>query len=573
MTTSQGPRPSYETAVDRISAQTAAPLSDAALARVLHQVEKKVARPAPASERGLGWRWLAAGAFASAAAAMVVWFVVGSQGAVQLEPAVAFSVVRQSGEVQWSRGVAPWQAAIGQANSEDPQVTLAADAQLWLEGDGARWIAVGPARLKLQAKQPPTLNDGVLALAVARRRPNAPFVVHVGDAQVTVHGTRFSVEAAHGVLVSVQVAEGTVTVTTPQEPLGQRLGPGDTWGKSQASAVHQRALEGTLGASVNGVARFAELYLTSTPTGAHVMLAGESVGVTPLWLRGLTGRASVVLDAPGYASWHEEVPELKQGRQTLHATMSALAPAAVVEPEPPARSVSRRLPVFVAAERWFAKRDCPAVRKALKNELAATAATDDRARAWLLLGECYVRTAKRREALAAYDQVVAVAPTDSTGATATFEGAKLCSELGRDREALDRFERFLANYPASALRDAAAFRRCELLVKLKNHREARECLVAHRRDFPTSTRVRDAALMAASLACLDQDAAGLRAELERYLSLGVGGSDDSDTFYPLARCLSRTPHAANRTIVERYLQRLPHSRHQAELQTLLGELQ
>lgn len=96
--------------------------------------------------------------------------------------------------------------------------------------EGARFAQQGSARDEVVR-----LFDGSLQLDVAHLRPGERFRVQLGDAEVEVKGTAFSVAAVDDQLRSVVVQHGIVEVR-PRSAPPVRLGAGQTWQAAAASA-------------------------------------------------------------------------------------------------------------------------------------------------------------------------------------------------------------------------------------------------------------------------------------------------------------------------------------------------
>lgn len=98
------------------------------------------------------------------------------------------------------------------AQSDSRRVDLAGAGTLWPAPD---------ARVLVRSAGPLTrieLWQGEISLQVNRRRAGERFVVVLSDAEVEVHGTRFTVVADAGRLARVAVAEGVVAVRHAGDP-------------------------------------------------------------------------------------------------------------------------------------------------------------------------------------------------------------------------------------------------------------------------------------------------------------------------------------------------------------------
>lgn len=99
--------------------------------------------------------------------------------------------------------------------------TVAADPRrVDLAGAGSLWPAPD-AQVLVRSAGPDTrieLWQGAVTLQVNRRRAGERFVVQLADAEVEVHGTRFTVLADRGHLARVDVTEGVVAVRHTGDP-------------------------------------------------------------------------------------------------------------------------------------------------------------------------------------------------------------------------------------------------------------------------------------------------------------------------------------------------------------------
>jgi TolA-binding protein len=88
---------------------------------------------------------------------------------------------------------------------------------------GAEWISeVTGSEVRAH------LTAGAASFHVEHTRIGQRFLLHMPDAQIEVHGTRFRVEVRHGTTQHVEVSEGLVTLQRQGEP-ERRLYAGDVW--------------------------------------------------------------------------------------------------------------------------------------------------------------------------------------------------------------------------------------------------------------------------------------------------------------------------------------------------------
>jgi hypothetical protein len=189
---------------DRLGPPPVEPLSDVAWSRIerglwsrldtTQSVEHRPARPRR-------WMWLAAPAFAAAAAAAVL--TVGDRSS-DLAPS--------DSPARLVSGAAPTTLSYGNVH-----IRLDADSAVVMD------------RLKGAV-----LERGAAWFAVAPRGDRAPFVVTAGDAVVRVVGTKFRV-ARSGDDATVQVEHGTVEVLF--RGATTRVGSGEQWTSRQPSEV------------------------------------------------------------------------------------------------------------------------------------------------------------------------------------------------------------------------------------------------------------------------------------------------------------------------------------------------
>jgi len=102
--------------------------------------------------------------------------------------------------------------------------------------DGARYTAISTAPDEIVR-----LEHGTIDVAVAPLHPGERFRVIVGDAEVEVRGTAFTVNTADDRLVSVDVHHGRVEVRPRQRPTTM-LGAGEAW-RAPQRAVARELLE------------------------------------------------------------------------------------------------------------------------------------------------------------------------------------------------------------------------------------------------------------------------------------------------------------------------------------------
>ena len=108
--------------------------------------------------------------------------------------------------------------------------TVPANEKLELTvGENAQVVVFGPAAVRVAEDGRLGVSDGLAAFAVTRQPPGHFFSVVIGASAVTVHGTKFIIEATADALSGVTVTEGEVEVAFPaQAPF--LLKAGDGWG-------------------------------------------------------------------------------------------------------------------------------------------------------------------------------------------------------------------------------------------------------------------------------------------------------------------------------------------------------
>lgn len=267
------------------------PLSRAAWDRVEEQVFARLDRgehlqpspTAPRAPRG-GRVWAVAGVFAAAASLLL-----------------------------WSRGT-PSGTSEPQAAGTVPAAAVALEQKLSLSsGDTSRQAALAGAALVLAPHSTALasgseesgwrvrLDGGQIDFAVEPRAGRPPFVVHAGDAEVSVVGTRFTVRRI-GSSASVSVTEGRVKVAAGESQV--LLGPGESWPSAPAAldSPPQRepkaATEGASSAAAEAQRRFQRaVRLESTnPETALSIYRRLSRGAGPWAANALFAQARLELD-------------------------------------------------------------------------------------------------------------------------------------------------------------------------------------------------------------------------------------------------------------------------------------
>jgi FecR-like protein len=154
-------------------------------------------------------RWIGGGLAFAAAAALGLWWSTASVREHDLAPSGGDPVAEVGPhETRIVTTEAPTETMLG-----DAHVTLAARSDVTVSGsERAGW------QLRLDA--------GAIDCAVAPRLSRPPFVVHGGEIQVTVVGTRFTV-TRDGARARVDVREGHVRVDGANVHV--LLAPGESW--------------------------------------------------------------------------------------------------------------------------------------------------------------------------------------------------------------------------------------------------------------------------------------------------------------------------------------------------------
>ena len=136
----------------------------------------------------------------------------------------------------------------------------------------ATTFSVGSVRTEPGGRDAVVLTMGRVDVAVPKLEDGHSFAVRTPDAEVIVHGTRFSVTVASPsqgapVITSVQVTEGRVSVVHAAEQ--SSLGRGETWVSGALPAVMQPASDGALPGGTSSGQRFEPSPSARPPAGAR----------------------------------------------------------------------------------------------------------------------------------------------------------------------------------------------------------------------------------------------------------------------------------------------------------------
>ena len=460
-------------------------------------------------------------------------------------------------------------------------LTVAADGRALLRWGKARVAVEGGAtgaRVQLVTsagnKRELKLERGRVVLDVDPLAVGAELAVLTPDARVTVHGTRFLVEAsAAGTVVAVdrgrvRVAQKTRTI---EVNAGQRLMPGalTTSPLLPEDAARLSALEPAWADSPSE-----SLDVVSDVAGALVDIDGQPRGHAPLSIALPPGihvvrvtaagrlpveeRVAVVAGTP--ALFHAELPEpaaVTDERETETQSQSQKISHAQKAAGPPARDVLAKARAEVLAGNYERA-------IALLDELQrAHVAPVQTARAALLEAQAERLLRRPEIALPLYESVAR-----GDGPEAEQAQFMLAQTLGRDLRdpsaAAAAFAESQRRFPRGIFAEESAFRRGEALLHSGDAHAGLEALERYLQKFPSAAHADDAHYYIAETRRdrLD-DCAGALPHL-RAVADGRGARAEL-ALVGAARCLHTLGRQAEaNSAYERYLQVQPHGRYADE---------
>ncbi len=378
---------------------------DAVRARLLYQAERlrqqletePPARPAAGLGRRLGW--------AVAAAALLLLGLWGIR-AQQRQPGANPSLV--------AHGSA---ANTGSVGGTIPPAALPA-IEAWVDGQGqARFHREQQATIEVVQ-----LHHGTVQVRVQPLPPGARFIVRVGESEVEVRGTLFTVTAENDRLQRVAVMHGLVEVRAARQPT-TLLAAGQSWQAAEPARASQPEPVGS-----PSEARL-------TPRAAAVVESRPA--------RRLRGEATISAAPPRAAAQPLTAPAPSTAPAKSAAPL-AVAPVASAartietktkEPEPEAALVSPAEKAFLAG---FA---------ALKQGRFVSAASD-------------------------LDRAIALSPEGAIAEDARFWSGVAWARAGRSREAMASLRAFLAQHPRSTRQPEVAAALGWMLIRERKLDEA-----------------------------------------------------------------------------------------------------
>jgi tetratricopeptide (TPR) repeat protein len=449
-------------------------------------------------------------------------------------------------------------------------LTVAPSSRVVATWAGAR-VAVegGPTGARVQLFESRSLmrqlvlERGRVVLDVEPLAPGAELAVQTHDARVTVHGTRFLVEASPGG-TSVGVDRGRVRVQgrgTVEVAAGWQLLSGQPapTALGQDFAARLAALEGPLAAGPTE-----SLDVFANVADAQVSVDGVEYGRAPLSLALAPGAHTVRVRAAARLPVEERV-DVVAGTPTLfHAELPELSS---VDEETPAASTA---PVKLTVAQLMAKARADVLAGAYDRAIGrlhelehGTATKVQLARAALLEAQAE-RLARRPER--ALPLLAGVARGD--GPEAEQAQFLLAQTLGRDLHdpvrAADAYADSERRFARGIFTEEAALRRGEALLAAGDTRAGIEALERYLRQYPTAPHVDDAHLYIAS-ARRDRlgDCAGAVPHL-RAVADGRGPRAEL-ALIGEARCLRTLGRSAEaRDAYAKYLRVQPHGRYADE---------
>jgi tetratricopeptide (TPR) repeat protein len=466
-------------------------------------------------------------------------------------------------------------------------LTVAPESRALLRWGGARVAVEGGttgARVQLLTSRSQArelrLERGRVVLDVDPLAVGAELAVLTPESRVTVHGTRFLVEAS-AVGTTVAVDRGRVRVGRRAQSIdvaaGQRLAPG-ALGVAPLLPEDTGRLEALESSWIEGQSE--SLDVLSDVPGALVDVDGVARGRAPLSIALAPGIHVVRVRAAGRLPVEERV-DVVAGTPTLfHAELPE--PAAVVdEPAEPVRPPgphASRAPKTTApnAREELAKARAEVLAGAYEraierlDELQLTRpAPVQQARAALLEAQAERLMRRPERALPLYEMVAR-----GDGPEAEQAQFMLGQTLGRDlrdpARAAAAFAESQRRFAHGIFAEEAAFRRGEALLHAGDTRAGLEALERYLRQFPAAAHADDAHLYVAE-ARRDQlgDCAGALPHL-RAVADGRGPRAEV-ALIGAARCLARIGRGDEaRTVWRRYLDAQPHGRYADEARVAVG---
>jgi ferric-dicitrate binding protein FerR (iron transport regulator)/predicted negative regulator of RcsB-dependent stress response len=405
--------------------------------------------------------WLAAGVTAAAAATIVVVLLVPAGGSQELGESLTAGVSRWQGDATYSQGGEETRRMTrGVRLRENDELRVGESGRVAIELGDDLAVALESTQLVLERfdrhRVRLRLRRGAVAVRVKPRPESSPpFCVSVDGADVFVVGTEFAVRAS-GDRSEVSVAAGRVRVV---------------------------------------LARGAEQLVSAGETLRLTRAGGERGMLT-------VAQQSAMAAALQPSSWPAKVaPEVDSAAADRAASDSAN------EPEQPAparhrrrRSVEPREPAAIPATLLEAATGgrCAAAEGALA-ELSRKLGRPERARAHVVVADCYNNAGDPNAALRLYRDVARRFSSTLAAANATYETGRILVRLEKPAQAERAFADYVAANPRGALAAEARYRICSLQLEQEKHDAALACLRAFRRSYAHHRRSRQTYLLEATI--------------------------------------------------------------------------
>ncbi|MCU1282009.1 MAG: transcriptional regulator, putative protein, partial [bacterium] len=375
-----------------------------------------------------------------------------------------------------------------------------AGARVAVEGGptGAR-VQLAESRAMLRQLK---LERGRVVLDVEPLAPGAVLAVQTHDARVTVHGTRFAVEASPGG-TSVAVDRGRVRVAagrTLDVAAGQQLIAGAA--QPMALGADFAARLGALDATVaSGPTESLDVF--ADVADAIVSVDGVDYGRAPLSLALMPGAHSVRVRATGRLPVEERV-ELTAGTPMLfHAELPELS--TVEEPDAqPGPHAATAAPVHLGANELLARARADVLAGAYDRAIGRLAELESGAPTKLQMTRALLLEAQAERLARRPERALPLLQDAARGDGPEAEQAQflLAQTLGRDLHdpvrAAAAYETSERRFARGIFTEEASLRRGEALLAAGDTRAGVEALERYLRQWPTAPHVDDAHLSIAS---------------------------------------------------------------------------
>ena len=538
------------------------------ITEVRRRIEERPTRRMPLAQM----KWAA---LAGAVAGFIFVFALHPRRPHAPSDPVGFALVSRQGAADVEVGD---DHAVAEAKMSLPVggwLTIGPSARVVATWAGAR-VAVegGPTGARVQLAESRalvrtlTLDRGRVVLDVDPLAPGATLAVHTHDSLVTVHGTRFLVEATPGG-TSVAVDRGRVRVAgarTVDVAAGFEIVPGATQPLALGAdyAARLAALDVPL-----AVGPTESLDVFADVAEAVVTIDGVEYGRAPLSLALPPGAHNVRVRADGRLPVEERV-ELAAGTPTIfHAELPELSSVEEPDAQKP-HAAAAAVPAHLGAVDLLARARADVLAGAYDraiarlHELAHGSATKLQLERASLLEAQAERLARRPERALPLLQDAA----RGNGPEAEQAQFLLAQTLGRDLHdpvrAAAAYETSEQRFRHGIFSEEAALRRGEALLAAGETEAGVEALERYLRQYPTAPHVDDAHL---SIASARRDRLGDCAGAVPHLRAVADGRGPRAELALIgeARCLRTLGRGAEtRAAYEKYLRTQPHGRYADE---------